>query len=140
MKNMKVQLDEGAFMPEYAHPGCDAGADLRSPVDFVVPAHGSCIINTGVHIELADGTVGMLKSKSGLNINLDIVSEGVIDMEYSGSIRVKLYNHGDADYEGKRGDKITQLVVMPFIVETFEKVDKLEEKGRGNNGFGSTGR
>lgn len=137
---MKVQIDNGAFMPEYAHPGCDAGADLRSPVDFIVPAHGSCIIDTGVHIELADGTVGMLKSKSGLNVKHDLTSTGTIDVGYSGSIRVKLYNHGNTDYHGKRGDKITQLVVMPFIVETFEQVDKLEEKGRGNNGFGSTGR
>lgn len=137
---MKVQLDEGAFMPEYAHPGCDAGADIRSPVDFVVPARGSCIIHTGVHIELAPNTVGMIKSKSGLNIKKDIVSEGVVDFSYSGEIVVKLYNLGNTDYEGKRGDKISQLVVMPFIVETFNVVDKLEEKGRGNNGFGSTGR
>lgn len=137
---MNIQLDEGAFMPEYAHPGFDAGADLRSPVDFVVPAHGSVVINTGVHIELAPNTVGMLKSKSGLNVNHGITGEGVIDCGYSGSICVKLYNHWDKPYYGKRGDKISQLVVMPFIVETFNLVDKLEEKGRGNNGFGSTGR
>lgn len=137
---MNIQLDEGAFMPQYAHPGFDAGFDIRSPIDFVVPAHGSCVINTGVHIELAPNTVGMLKSKSGLNVNHNLTSTGTIDVGYSGSIRVKLYNHGDTDYIGKRGDKITQLVVMPFIVETFNLVDKLEEKGRGNNGFGSTGR
>lgn len=137
---MNIQLDENAFMPQYAHPGFDAGADLRSPVDFVVPAHGSVVINTGIHIELAPNTVGMLKSKSGLNVNHDLTSEGVIDVNFCNSIRVKLYNHGDADYVGKRGDKISQLVVMPFIVETFNLVDKLEEKGRGNAGFGSTGR
>lgn len=137
---MNIQLDEGAFMPQYAHPGFDAGADLRSPVDFVVPAHGSCVIDTGLHIELAPNTVGILKSKSGLNVNHDLTSTGTIDVGYSGSIRVKLYNHGDTDYVGKRGDKITQLVVMPFIVETFNIVEKLEEKGRGKNGFGSTGR
>lgn len=137
---MKVQLDNGAFMPEYAHPGCDAGADLRSPVDFVVPEHGSVVIDTGVHVELPPNTVGMLKSKSGLNVKYGITGEGVIDFGYSGSICVKLYNHRGFPYYGKRGDKITQLVVMPFVVETFEQVDKLEEKGRGNNGFGSTGR
>lgn len=137
---MKVQLDEGAFMPEYAHPGCDAGADLRSPVDFVVPEHGSVVIDTGVHVELPPNTVGMLKSKSGLNVKYGITGEGVIDFGYSGSICVKLYNHRGFPYHGNRGDKITQLVVMPFVVETFEQVDKLEEKGRGNNGFGSTGR
>ena len=133
---MNIQLDENAFMPEYAHPGFDAGFEI----DFVVPARGSCVINTGVHIELAPNTVGMLKSKSGLNVNHDLTSEGVIDVNFCNSIRVKLYNHGDTDYIGKRGDKISQLVVMPFIVETFNLVDKLEEKGRGQNGFGSTGR
>lgn len=137
---MRIQLDENAFYPEYAHPGFDAGFDIRSPIDFVIPAHGSCIINTGVHVELAPHTVGMIKSKSGLNVKHDITSEGTIDAGYSGSVVVKLYNHGNTDYIGKRGDKITQMVVMPFIVETFEIVDKLEEKGRGNNGFGSTGR
>lgn len=137
---MNIQLDEGAFMPEYAHPGFDAGFDIRSPIDFVVPARGSVVINTGIHIELAPNTVGMLKSKSGLNVNHDLTSEGVIDVNFCNSIRVKLYNHGNTDYHGKRGDKISQLVVMPFIVETFNLVEKLEEKGRGNNGFGSTGR
>ena len=137
---MNIQLDEGDFMPQYAHPGFDAGFDIRSPIDFVVPAHGSAVINTGVHIELAPNTVGMLKSKSGLNINHDLTSEGVIDVNFCNSIRVKLYNHGDTDYVGKRGDKISQLVVMPFIVETFNLVNKLEEKGRWQNGFGSTGR
>lgn len=137
---MNIQLDEGAFVPEYAHHGFDAGADLRSPVDFVVPAHGSVVISTGVHIELAPNTVGMLKSKSGLNVKHGITGEGVIDCGYSGSICVKLYNHLDKPYYGKRGDKITQLVIMPFIAETFNLVEKLDETGRGNNGFGSTGR
>lgn len=137
---MNIALDENAFVPEYAHYGFDAGMDIRSPVDFIVPAHGSCVINSGVHVELAPHTVGMIKSKSGLNMKHDITSEGTIDAGFSGSIVVKLYNHGNTDYVGKRGDKITQLVVMPFIVETINIVDKLEEKGRGNNGFGSTGR
>lgn len=137
---MNIQLDENAFMPEYAHYGFDAGFDIRSPIDFVVPARGSCLIDTGLHIELAPNTVGMLKSKSGLNVKHDITSEGVIDTNFSGSICVKLYNHGDTEYIGKRGDKITQLVVIPFIVETFNVVGKLDETGRGNNGFGSTGR
>lgn len=137
---MKIQLEENAFCPEYAYHGFDAGFDIRSPIDFVIPAHGSCIINTGLHVELSPHTVGMIKSKSGLNVKHDVTSEGVVDSQFAGSIVVKLYNHGNKEYIGKRGDKITQMVVMPFIVETFEIVDKLEEKGRGNNGFGSTGR
>ena len=136
---MKVKLDKGAYMPERAHT-TDAGADLRTPHDVTVMAKGSVVIDTGVHIELPPNTVGMLKSKSGLNVKHGITSEGVIDVGYTGSIAVKLYNHSDKPYELKAGDKISQLVVMPILTPSFELVDDLEETERGNGGFGSTGR
>ena len=136
---MKVKLDKGAYMPERAHE-TDAGADLRTPYDVIVPAKGSVVIDTGVHIELPPNTVGMLKSKSGLNVKCGITSEGVIDVGYTGSIAVKLYNHSDKPYELKAGDKISQLVVMPILTPSFELVDELEATERGNNGFGSSGR
>ena len=136
---MKVKLDKGAYMPERAHE-TDAGADLRTPHDVIVPAQGSVVIDTGVHIELPPNTVGMLKSKSGLNVKHGITSEGVIDVGYTGSIAVKLYNHSDKPYELKAGDKISQLVVMPILTPSFELVDELEATERGNGGFGSTGR
>ena len=136
---MKVKLQEWAYMPERAHE-TDAGADLRTPHDVIVPAKGSVVIDTGVHIELPPNTVGMLKSKSGLNVKCGITSEGVIDVGYTGSIAVKLYNHSDKPYELKAGDKISQLVVMPILTPSFELVDELEATERGNNGFGSSGR
>lgn len=136
---MKVMLDPGAYMPEYAHDQ-DAGADLRSPVDAVVHPHNSTTIDTGVHIEIPNGYAGMLKSKSGLNVHFNIVSEGVIDAGYTGSICVKLYNHGFDAFQVNKGDKITQLVIMPVHHATFEQVDSLDETERGNGGFGSTGR
>ena len=136
---MKIKLDRGAFIPVRAH-GTDAGADLRSPVDALVPARGSCIIDTGVHIQLPLNHVGMLKSKSGLNIKHGITSEGVIDEGYTGAIKVKLYNHGDEPYSIERGDKITQLVVIPCRYLYFDVVDKLDDSERGGEGFGSTGK
>ena len=136
---MKVILDKGAYMPERAH-ATDAGADLRTPHDVTIMPRGSAVIDTGVHIELPPNTVGMLKSKSGLNVKHGITSEGVIDVGYTGSIRVKLYNLSDTPYEVKRGDKISQLVVMPILIPSFELVDELEATERGNGGFGSTGR
>ena len=136
---MRVKLDGGAFMPERAH-STDAGADLKSPIDTIVLPLGSIVIDTGVHIELPPGTVGMIKSKSGLNVNHDITSEGVIDEAYTGSIKVKLYNHGNVAYHIHRGDKISQLVVIPCLYVDFVEVDKLQDTERGNNGFGSTGR
>lgn len=148
---MKVKLEEWAYMPERAHT-TDAGADLRTPHDVIVPAKGSVVIDTGVHIELPTIylntglfpekflTVGFLKSKSGLNVKHGITSEGVIDVGYTGSIAVKLYNHSDKPYELKAGDKISQLVVMPILTPSFELVEELEATERGNGGFGSTGR
>lgn len=136
---MKIKLDSGAFMPVRAHD-TDAGADIRSPVGALIPARGSCSIDTGVHIQLPHGYVGMLKSKSGLNVKYDITSEGVIDEGYTGSIKVKLYNHGDAPYKIERYDKITQLVIMPCEYVDFDLVDDLEDSERGGDGFGSTGK
>lgn len=136
---MKVKLDQGAYMPERAHP-TDAGLDLRSPVNEFVPSFGSAIIDTGVHVEIPEGYVGMLKSKSGLNVQHGITNEGVIDSGYTGSIVVKLYNHTPHGYYIEKGDKISQLVILPIITPTLELVDELEPTERGENGFGSTGK
>ena len=136
---MKVKLDQGALAPTRAHK-TDAGLDLRSPISVEVPARGSVVIDTGVHIELPNGTVGFLKSKSGLNVKHDITSDGVIDVGFTGSIKVKLYNHGTKPYQVLRGDKITQLVIFDCRFPDVEIVDKLESTERGENGFGSTGR
>lgn len=136
---MRIKLGYGAYKPMRAHR-TDAGLDLRSPVDAVVPARGSVCIDTAVCVELPKNTVGMVKSKSGLNVNNGIQCEGVIDVGYTGSIRVKLYNHSNTDYQVKRGDKIAQLVIMPILIPDIVVVAELEETERGANGFGSTGR
>lgn len=136
---LRVRLDEGAYLPQRAHD-TDAGLDLRTPVDAYVRAGGSTVIDTGVHIQLPPGTVGMLKSKSGLYIRDGIVSEGVIDEGYTGTILVKLYNHGTDAKQFSRGDKITQLVVLPVLYVSVEPVEEIQGGDRGDGGFGSTGR
>ena len=136
---MKIVLDENAFMPTRAYP-TDAGLDLYATETKVVPARGSAVFDTGLHIELPKGTAGMVKSKSGLNVKHNLTSEGVVDVGYVGSICVKLYNHGDKDYTVSRGDKISQLVIVPILTPTLELVDSLEETERGTGGFGSTGK
>lgn len=136
---MKIKLDEGAYMPTRAHKE-DAGLDLYARETQIVPAKESATFDTGVHIELPEGTVGMLKSKSGLMCKFGLVGEGVIDVGYSGSIVVKLFNHSGYDYEVHKGDKISQLVILPILTPYLEVVDELDESGRGNNGFGSSGR
>lgn len=136
---MKVKLDDFAFIPERAH-NTDAGLDLKSPICIEIPARSSAVIDTGVHVDLPIGTVGFLKSKSGLNVNHDITSDGVIDVGYTGSIKVKLYNHGIIPYRVLRGDKITQLVVVECHFPDVEIVEELDGTERGDKGFGSTGR
>jgi len=136
---MKVQLDNGAFAPERAHRQ-DAGLDIRSPICMKVKARSSAIINTGVHVEIPFGQTGFLKSKSGLNVKHGIVSEGVVDSGYTAAIVCKLYNNSDEDYTVLRGDKITQLVILPVFLDDVEIVDKISGGERGDRGFGSTGR
>lgn len=141
---MKINymLDEGAFEPLHGHDA-DAGFDLRLPgsgdVVYVFPGQ-SVIIDTGVHFEIPEGYVGFIKSKSGLNVKKGILAEGVIDAGYTGSVVVKLYNHGDSDVRFTSGDKITQIVFLPIPFVTLNEVDKFAETERGDDGFGSTGR
>lgn len=141
---MKVMLDDGAYMPEYAHK-TDAGMDIRCKKPFLLPGInngniGSAVIDTGIHIEIPEGYVGFLKSKSGLNVRFGITSEGVIDCGYTGSIIVKLYNHTTQDIRFDKGDKVSQLIILPFASVSLEQVTSLTETERGNNGFGSTGK
>lgn len=136
---MNIMLDEKALMPTRGH-ATDAGLDLLSPIDTVVPAKGSITIDTGVHIKLPPNTAGFLKSKSGLNVKYSITSEGVIDVGYTGSIAVKLYNYSNIDYAVSRGDKISQLVVMKVNIPSLDVVESFEKTERGDNGFGSTGK
>lgn len=136
---LKIVLDKGARMPTRAH-AIDAGLDLYAKDTYIVEAKDSCTFDTGVHIEIPEGYVGFLKSKSGLNVKYGITSEGVIDAGYTGSIAVKLYNNSGCDYKVNAGDKISQLVILPIITPDLEQVESLEETERGENGFGSSGR
>lgn len=136
---MKIKLDVGAIIPTRGHK-TDAGLDVYSRETKVIPARGSEVFDTGVHIELPHGTTGFLKSKSGLNVKHGLTSTGVIDEGYTGSVVVKLFNHSDTDYQVFKGQKISQLVILPVVIpDKLEIVQDLEETDRGDNGFGSTG-
>ena len=137
--NVNIKLDEGAFMPERAH-ATDAGADIRTPEDFHIPSHCSRVVHTGVHIETPPNCVTMVKSKSGLNIKYGITTTGVIDEGFTGEVVVKMINHGPFNMDFKRGDKISQLVVLPVFYPDFELVDEIDGGERGSAGFGSSGR
>lgn len=106
-----------------------------------IPAHGSRAFDTGVHVELPHGTAGLLVSKSGLNVSHKITSTGLIDEGYQGPIIARLYNDSDVPYWVEKGDKITQLVVIPVRYESVELIEGFDATTeRGSNGYGSTGR
>lgn len=136
---MNVIIDKGGYIPERAY-GADAGLDIKSPIDCIVPARGSKVIPTKVHCEIPFGCAGFLKSKSGLNVNYSILSDGTIDSGYTGEILCKLYNLSDTDYHVHVGDKITQMVIQKICLFDCNIVDDFPETDRGENGFGSTGK
>lgn len=136
---MRIMLEKGAFPPIREHV-TDAGMDIRAFQSGIVKAGQSMTFRTGVHVELPPRHAGLFVSKSGLMMNHDITSTGLVDESYSGEVMVKLFNHGTEDYFVQRGDKIGQLVVMPVLYTPIEIVKSIKEEGRGNNGFGSTGR
>lgn len=139
---IKIKLDENAIKPNKAHD-LDGGFDLYAPQGAYIECNGSVVIDTGVHIQLPPNTVGLLVSKSGLYTKRDLTSTGLIDSGYTGSIRVKLQNHKSSAYMINKGDKISQLVILPIVPignDDLVVVDELDESDRGDNGFGSTGR
>lgn len=135
---INVVLDGGAIMPTRAHPA-DAGLDLYAMEAATIPPRGIATFNTGVHVAIPAGYVGLLTSKSGL-MQKGITSRGTIDSGYTGSIRAVLYNHRKMEIHIERGQKITQLVILPIITPEPVQVDSLEATERGTGGFGSTGK
>lgn len=137
---LEIMLDTGAFYPERAHAD-DAGLDLLSPYAVTIGWDDSIVIDTGVHVNIPKGYAGLIKSKSGLMVNKGIISVGgVIDAGYTGSIKVVLRNTSKKSYWIERGDKITQLLIIPIETPDLELVDGFAETERGANGFGSSGR
>ncbi|AIC47498.1 deoxyuridine 5'-triphosphate nucleotidohydrolase (dut) [Rhodoluna lacicola] len=142
-KNLPVLIvAEDGFVPTYAQPG-DAGADLRSRVAAVVPAHGRALVPTGVSIALPNGYVGLVHPRSGLAHKHGITvlnTPGTIDAGYRGEIAVNLFNSTDVDFAVEIGDRIAQLVIQQIEHAQFITVERLPESDRGEGGHGSTGK
>ena len=135
---IKVKLENGAYLPERFHP-MDAGLDLRAPYSFTLYPLEHKDIDTGVHVEIPDGYVGLITSKSGL-MRKGVTSRGTIDCSYRGSVHAILFNSSKHLINFEVGDKITQLVILPCAVCDVKEVSELSKTDRGDQGFGSTGR
>jgi dUTP pyrophosphatase len=136
---IRVKLDEGAYLPERAHD-TDAGADIRCREEFTLKAHHFMTIDTGVHIELPSTSKCEIKAKSGLWTDHGIITTGLIDEGFSGTIRVGLANLSDEDYTFEQGEKVTQLCVSQVCYPTYVEASEIRAGARGSNGYGSTGR
>ncbi len=135
-------LDDGLEAPGYAHPG-DAGADLRSRIDFRIGPGERILVPTGVAIALPQGYVALIHPRSGLATKhgLTIVNApGTVDAGYRGEIAVTLLNTDATEtLTFKRGDRIAQMVIQRVEHAAFKHVDELPGSIRGAGGFGSTG-
>lgn len=137
---MRAMLEDNAKAPTRAHEA-DAGLDLYSTeAGAVVPGYHA-VFDTGTHVAIPDGCVGLVCPRSGLNVRNGVFAcIGVIDAGYTGSIRVGLYNMGREPYNVAPGERIAQLLVLPVEFPDVELVESLDGTERGDDGFGSTGR
>lgn len=141
--NIKL-LNDGAKVPKRGSrfaAGYDLYADLGEPL--TIPPHVNRMINTGIAIDLPRGYFGGIFARSGLAARNGLRPGNcvaVIDEDYTGEIMVCLYNDSNESQVVKPGERIAQLVVMPFLPLSFEIVDELSETERGAGGFGSTGK
>ena len=123
-----------------------AGYDLYASFDggrIEIPPHGTAKISTGLCIEIPDGYFGAVFARSGLASKEGLRPAncvGVCDSDYRGEYLVMLHNDTDEPRTVLSGDRIAQLVVLPYLSVTFTEVDELSETARGAGGFGSTGR
>lgn len=144
MKINLKRLTETAIVPTRQHEG-DAGYDLYADIQetMTIEPHTTEMIHTGIAIEIPDGYFGAVFARSGLASKQGLRPAnctGVCDSRYRGEYMVALHNDSDIARIVCPGDRIAQLVVMPYLNIEFDKVDELTSTERGDDGFGSTGR
>lgn len=139
------RIREGIEVPFYATPG-SAGIDLTANIDKPIIINPGCrvMIPTGIAVGLPSRHLAtFIFSRSGLGGKHGICMAngvGVIDSDYTGEIICPMQNNSNEDYEINPGDRIGQAVFMPVAIANFQFVDELDETGRGDGGFGSTGK
>lgn len=143
MKVLIKKLDLNLPTPKYAKAG-DAGVDVYSAIDCEIAPGQRALVPTGIAIALPDGYAAFAHPRSGLAIKYGVGilnAPGTIDAGYRGEIQMILINHDlEQSFSIKRGDRIAQLVFQKVESVEFVEVAELPGSGRGESGFGSTGR
>ena len=137
------KLDPRAVEPRYGSTDA-AGADLYAVMDapLTIAPGETVMIHTGLAVEIPRGFVGLNCARSGLAAKRGLAPAnkvGVIDADYRGEILVALHNHGRVHQTIAPGERIAQLVIVPYLTAEFVPADSLSDTLRGEGGFGSTG-
>jgi dUTP pyrophosphatase len=117
-----------------------AGHDLYASEPLTIPPGGRALVSTGISMAIPAGCYGRVAPRSGLAVKAGIqTGAGVIDADYRGEVKVLLFNHGQADFEVKHGERIAQLILERCLMTDVVETEELSETVRGVGGFGSTG-
>jgi dUTP pyrophosphatase len=145
LRTIKVALThENAVIPKYAYPS-DSGFDLHATEEVIIGPFGRALVPTGLKVSFEEGYEIQVRPKSGLAIKQGLTvlnTPGTVDQGYTGEIQVIVFNTNNTTVTIQKGMKIGQGVLCPVVQGKYviiEEVGQVEDKDRGNNGFGSTG-
>jgi dUTP pyrophosphatase len=137
---VNIKLSKDAQMPTYGTSGA-AGLDLYASADVTIQPNERMLIPTGVAMEIPEGHFCYVMGRSGNTIKKGmIVALGTIDSDYIGDIGVMAFNQSCEAISFAKGDRVAQMVILPYPKVEFVEVDELSETDRGEGGFGSTGK
>lgn len=141
MKIKIKKLDPKAVIPTKGSNAA-AGVDLHAPKALVIHPNSNGVVSTGLAVEIPNGYFGAIFARSGMATRKGLRPAncvGVIDSDYRGEIKVVLHNDSDIIRPVQEGDRVAQLVILPYEPIEFDEVDELNDTDRGIGGFGSTG-
>ena len=138
-----VKLNPNAIVPSYG-TAFAAGADLYAlpDGDIEIKAGETVLIHTGIAMQIPNGYAGFIFARSGIATKRGLAPAnkvGVIDSDYRGEIMVALHNHSNTTQQIASGERVAQMVIMPYITADFTECETLDDTTRGEGGFGSTG-
>lgn len=141
MKIKIKKLEPDAIIPTKGSDAA-AGVDLYAPRALAIHPGSNGVVSTGLAVEIPDGYFGAIFARSGMATRKGLRPAncvGVIDSDYRGEIKVVLHNDSDIIRPVQEGDRVAQLVILPYEPIEFDEVDELNDTDRGIGGFGSTG-
>ena len=137
---MKIKC--GGHKPSYTNKYA-AGLDIRSNTDILIHPGQIVDVESKLAVEIPKGHFGMVVARSGLSYKrqIKLINDvGIIDEDYRGNIGIRLINEGSESYLIKAGDRVAQMIIIPYVQVDLEYVDELEKTERGKGGFGHSGR